>query len=411
MAEQSADAPKLYFCEKCGRLKKGIEFYTSLNLEKFPNDGKLPLCKECITMHVDNWEPETFLPILEEIDVPYDKESWDELLKRYGQDPTKVTGKTILGHYLSKMKLKPWNKLRYADTERIASEKREQKRQSLIAGGYSPEQVEELLAADYTPPQPEANKDAIWRQQTMDSGRPSITEKKKIEDDLASVLTEEDKHMLAIKWGYAYKPSEWVQLEQFYNDMMESYDIQGAGHIDTLKLVCKTSLKANQMLDLGDIESFQKMSKAYDALMKSGKFTAAQNKAAVEGQLDSISELVAICEREGFIPRYYTDGPQDKVDLVLQDMQQYTKTLVTEELNLGNLIENSMKMIQDQMKKESQIDVDDDEEEFDEDAIYEKSLFEDTVKFLEDKDYDELREMEEEAEEEDYNYLKSLEEE
>jgi hypothetical protein len=27
--------------------------------------------------------------------------------------------------------------------------------------------------------------------------------------------------------------------------MMNSYDIQQAGHIDTLKLICKTSLKAN----------------------------------------------------------------------------------------------------------------------------------------------------------------------
>jgi hypothetical protein len=28
---------------------------------------------------------------------------------------------------------------------------------------------------------------------------------------------------------------------------------------------------------------------------------------------------VAICETDGFIPSYYTDGPQDKADRVLQD--------------------------------------------------------------------------------------------
>ena len=54
--------------------------------------------------------------------------------------------------------------------------------------------------------------------------------------------------------------------------------------------------------------------------MKSGKFTAAQNKAESGEYVDSISELVAICESEGFIPRYYTDGPQDKVDRVLEDL-------------------------------------------------------------------------------------------
>jgi hypothetical protein len=98
---------------------------------------------------------------------------------------------------------------------------------------------------------------------------------------------------------------------------MASYDVQGAGHIDTLKLVCKTSLKANQLIDIGDIEGFQKMSKVYDNLMKSGKFTAAQNKAESGEFVDSIGELVALCEREGFIPRYYIDEPNDKVDRTL----------------------------------------------------------------------------------------------
>jgi len=49
------------------------------------------------------------------------------------------------------------------------------------------------------------------------------------------------------------------------------------------------------------------MSKVYDQLMKSGKFTAAQNKADSGEYVDSISELVEICETEGFIPRYYID--------------------------------------------------------------------------------------------------------
>jgi hypothetical protein len=62
------------------------------------------------------------------------------------------------------------------------------------------------------------------------------------------------------------------------------------------------------------------MEKAYDSLMKAGKFTAAQNKAENGEYVDSISELVAICEEQGFIPRYYTEGPQDKVDRVLEDL-------------------------------------------------------------------------------------------
>jgi hypothetical protein len=94
------------------------------------------------------------------------------------------------------------------------------------------------------------------------------------QDDSDIDLTEEDRTYLRLKWGKTYKPEEWVRLEQLYEEMMASYDIQGAGHIDTLKLVCKTSLKANQLIDIGDIEGFQKMEKAYNSLMKSGNFTA-----------------------------------------------------------------------------------------------------------------------------------------
>jgi 23S rRNA (adenine2503-C2)-methyltransferase len=57
-----------------------------------------------------------------------------------------------------------------------------------------------------------------------------------------------------------------------------------------LKLVCKTSLKANQLIDIGDIEGFQKMEKAYNSLMKSGNFTALQNKTDTKEQIDLLAD-------------------------------------------------------------------------------------------------------------------------
>lgn len=124
---------------------------------------------------------------------------------------------------------------------------------------------------------------------------------------------------------------------------MASYDIQGAGHIDTLKLVCKTSLKANQLIDIGDIEGFQKMQKAYDSLMKSGKFTANQNKSENGDFVDSIGELIEMCEKQGYIEKFYIDSPNDKVDLTIADMQRYTRTLIEEETNLSLMVEKALR--------------------------------------------------------------------
>lgn len=106
-------------------------------------------------------------------------------------------------------------------------------------------------------------------------------------------------------------------------------------------------MKIKIKCDCGDMDGFQKLSRVYDSLRKSAKFTAAQNKEDKSDFVDSIGEFVAMCEREeGFIPRYATDIPQDKVDLTLKDMNNYLYKLVTQDLGFGQQIEDSLKKIQ-----------------------------------------------------------------
>jgi hypothetical protein len=144
-----------------------------------------------------------------------------------------------------------------------------------------------------------------------------------------------------------------------------------------LKLCCKASLKTHQLLDLSDIDGAQKAGKLYDNLMKSGKFTAQQNKESNGEYVDSISALVLLCEKEGFIPTFYDGNPNDKVDQTIQDLQQYTHSLVTEELNLGNLIENALKMLQDEKEREN--------DGFEETYQQGEADFEELNKFLEEE--------------------------
>lgn len=371
------------------------QFYTSKNIEKYPPDGKMDICKKCLTMHVDNWDPETYKWILQEIDVPYIKEEWNGLLERYGKDPKKVTGLTIIGRYLSKMKLKQWNKYTWADTEALEKDSTEKKVLNMKAQGFTEDEIQEQLAIDRTPPKPKELEDV-----QAPVGTPEYQDPEEEDDDFGDQLTEEDKLVLRLKWGRGYSWEERVRMEQLYNDMMSSYDIQGAGHKDTLIMVCKTSLKANQLIDAGDIDGFQKMQKAYDSLMKSGKFTAAQNKGESGEFVDSIGELVALCEKEGFIPRYYTDGPQDKVDRTLQDLQQYTHTLVTEEMNLGNMIEASLREIVKDKEREANIDVEDSDEDED--------LFNYEHPELTEEDYQEYEDMKESERDKDEEMLNSI---
>lgn len=375
----------MFYCEKCNKTMDGKQFYGSNNLEKYP-EGKLPQCKQCITMHVDNWDPETYVWILKECDVPYIPDEWNKLMRSYAKDKKKVTGTTILGRYLSKMKLKQWRDYRWKDTEFLQELANKNIEETMKRSGYDAQQIAEALekAAFPIPDKPPEIIDEPEEPSEVFGNSFGFTPAPDVTAEELG-LTEEDETYLRLKWGKAYKPEEWVKLEQLYNEMMDSYDIQSAGHIDTLKLVCKTSLKCNQLVDMGDVEGFQKMSKVYDQLMKSGKFTAAQNKADEGEYVDSIAELVEICETKGFIPRFYIEQPNDRVDETLLDIKKYTHTLVTEEMNLGNLIENAVKEMARQEAKEEDEDIEEDVESYEDAGALKEEDFEEYRDFIEDE--------------------------
>lgn len=245
-----------YYCEKCNRTMREEEFYTSHNLEKYPKNGKLPMCKKCISMHVDNWDSNTFLWILQEIDVPWVPDEWNKLMAKFATDPSKVTGVTILGRYLSKMKLKQWKDYRWKDTEFIQELQNNKIKEAMEMQGYDAQQIAAAIdkasfavpTEELRPPDPKEFPTPVSFPGSDDFGFMSDSEESDFNDD----LTDEDRIYLKLKWGKNYKPDEWVALEQLYEEMIHSYDIQAAGDINTLKIACKCSLKANQLLDIGD---------------------------------------------------------------------------------------------------------------------------------------------------------------
>ena len=394
-------AQETYYCEKCNKTMLADQFYGTNNLEKYP-DGKLRQCKKCMSMHVDNFNPDTYLWILQECDVPYIPEEWNKLLASYGKDRNKLTGLSILGRYLSKMKLKQFRDYRWEHTEHLQEVANKKMEETMKRQGYDAVEIHQAIS-QATVPIPQ-----VVEQPKFEDNNPFLATGNEdyfaemnggsAADDFVDDLTEEDKTYLRLKWGKTYKPEEWVRLEQLYEEMMASYDIQGAGHIDTLKLVCKTSLKANQLIDIGDIEGFQKMSKVYDSLMKSGKFTAQQNKAETGDFVDSIGELIELCEKQGYIERYYIESPKDRVDLTIADMQRYTKTLVEEETNLSIMVEKALRDIE----KEDEANAENTEDMIIDDI--DLSL-EDLEKTLKDQDYVDFQEFLDEEAEADSDYL------
>lgn len=90
-------------CMKCGKsMDENTQFYT------YKNGDKTDMCKKCLTMHIDNFNPDTFLWLLEKMDVPYVPEEWNVLRDRAFAKNPNLNGMSVFGKYLSKMKLKQW---------------------------------------------------------------------------------------------------------------------------------------------------------------------------------------------------------------------------------------------------------------------------------------------------------------
>lgn len=353
-----------FFCEKCRKTMNETQFYT------YKDGRKTEMCKKCLTMHIDNFNPETYLWLLEKMDVPYIPSEWNTLLERaYAKDPSKLNGMSVFGKYLSKMKLKQFKDFGWADSARLQEEEAVREQEKADAIKQREEEIQErydngeISEAEYKT-LTSANAQEIHAavaprdysafgidKDGSAAGPNSFFNEDDFlspEDlpDPAAELTEEDKVYLAMKWGRLYKPSEWIELEKTYNEMEASFDIQDADTINTLILICKTNLKMNQALDQGDLDGFQKLSRVSESLRKSAKFTAAQKKDEKTDFVDCVGEIVAICEKQGFIPRFATDIPQDKVDATLKDMNNYIRKLVTQDLGFGQQIEDSLKKIQ-----------------------------------------------------------------
>lgn len=348
------------------------------NFYTYKDGTKCELCKACLTMHINNFEPDTFLWLLEKFDVPYIPAEWNILRDRaYAKDPYKMNGMSVFGKYLSKMKLKQWKNFTWADTERLQAEAEEKAK----LYGQPQEIAEEKLAEmeeaykngeiteaqwmtykEIKAPKPEFQVVSGNTVTTAGpSGSPYPVNDNPFEQvdvpDVGNDLTEEDKVYLAMKWGRLYTSSDWVYLEQKYNDFMNSFDIQGAARIDTLIQICKLSLKMNQALDTGDYDTYAKLSRAYDTLMKSAKFTEAQNKDGDSNEFDSVGAIVAFCEKEGgFIPEYKIEAPRDIIDTIIEDNKTYLQTLIHNDTNLSQQIEQFLKKkeIAEEQKRDRQ---------------------------------------------------------
>lgn len=344
-------------CYKCARTKSEKEFF------KLKDGTRHTMCKSCLTMNVDNNDPSTFSWILEQFDVPYIEQDWRKLSNKiYMKNPVTFGGGSVIGQYIRMMNMSQYKDYSYADSDKLNYENEKLAREAAQRAEFVEEDLKaklergEISQAEYDTLSAKVNppEDPSKPLPSLNFG---IDETK-----LGEQIDEEEKMYLITKWGPLYKPSEWIKMEQMYNSYADEYDLN-IDREETLKHMCKTSLKLEQCIDVGDTQGAKNYATMLDTFRKSGKFTEAQNKEDKARYLDSVGELVLLCEREGGIIEQFPinpdEYPQDKIDFTLKDLKNYNRNLVVNELNLGDLIESYIEKLE-KAQEESDKNLEDD---------------------------------------------------
>ena len=91
-------------CPKCGRTMEEIKFFSYRDDRK----KKYPICKDCIKMYIDDYNPDTFVKYIKEFNDPWSPTLWNKILKKeeIRRKEQKRSYSSIIGKYLSYVRLK-----------------------------------------------------------------------------------------------------------------------------------------------------------------------------------------------------------------------------------------------------------------------------------------------------------------
>lgn len=273
---------KNIYCSGCGQHKAKGDFYKSyVN----PNSDLLPFCKECcISKGLDdegNVDINKFKTMLTQVDRPYIHTIFVSNFEKHKNI------RSAIGFYFKDLGMPQNRSLTYKD--------------SIFEGSNASDIKSDLISINSVPKE------------------------------------------LSLKWGGTYTLKQISKLENFYNDMKNSYDVKTASHKDYLLKISKVSLKMDEALDVDNVGEFEKLSRVYDTLMKSAKFTAVQRSAVDDtGGFATFSEFIEQLEKEGFIEPYPIKEDFDIVEATIADVKRYTKQLVLGDSSIPTLAQDTL---------------------------------------------------------------------
>lgn len=191
--------------------------------------------------------------------------------------------------------------------------------------------------------------------------------------EVVPLLKEQERHKLQEKWGFNYDDEALNYLENLYDGLLLTQNINGALQGDQALKICKISYEIDCRIREG--ADFDKLLASYDKLVKTGEFTPKNVKNASD--FESMGELTRWLEKKGFENQFYDGVTRDIVDETIKNIQSWNQRLYTNESGIGDEITQRIESLKTAAELESYYDVAEDGDDYDE---YENAGFEELFK-------------------------------
>ena len=261
-------------CSKCGASQTPDAFAPTKSI--FYADGALPICNSCIEDYLDqhDYDWKFVDKLCQWTDIPFVPREWERLFE--------MNGSKTFGVY---------------------------------AEVFAQSEYEDLGWSDYF----QAFKD-LKASGDFDDELPGIADQKR--------------KQLQERWGANYDDEALRYLENLYNGLMTTQNVNGALQVDQAIKICKMSYEIDNRIREGS--DFDKLLASYDKLVKAAEFTPKNVKNI--NDFDSVGELIKWLEKRGWKNTFYDGVTRDIVDETIKNFQNFNQRLYTNESGIGEQI-------------------------------------------------------------------------
>jgi len=278
------DVPKKH-CNACEKDKPMGSFYQSTSIMF---DGFTPICKMCIKDMVDYDDINTIYNILQSIDIPFVKDTWESTENKSEEKKKEGKNYDVLGNYIRQLNSLPqW-------------------------------------------------KCAGWKNSVFEKEDMEIENK----DNEKEELTLDKKRKMKEAWGDDWSLEELILLDKTFNELSADKNMKFNSSKQYMKLATMNYVRSYVAMQKGNASDADKYTKLFNETMKMGEFNpSALSKNSNLEKLGSFSdfslmveECVDIVDIQKILPEYMQE-PRDLPDKVIwylvnymQDSQGYKRS-------------------------------------------------------------------------------------